>query len=331
MDARHKYHEDEFIGRWIADELSSDEHREFGEWIQAHPQEKEFFEDLKNLWLESANLSLQKGLAKEERWDAISRQAYLHPESKSIRFTPGTWWKISAAAAAVLIFISSYIWWSIGQAVTITTSRGEREVAVLPDGSEVNLNAESTLRYNKRSWSKKREVKFDGEGFFKVEPGSKTLSGAPFSVQSDFVTTEVLGTSFNVKARSNKVEVACVTGKVSVASNQISHAPVILTPGLESIVVKDSLPAAPQAFNINEKTGWISGILYFQSTPLTEVFAEIERQAGIQLQIETNIENLNFTGRIETSRVKEALEVICLSSGLRYSARKDSIFTIIKR
>jgi len=220
--------------------------------------------------------------------------------------------------------IGSYVWWSIGQVVTITARRGEKTVTLLPDGSEVTLNAESTLRYNKRTWSEKRAVQFDGEGFFKVEPG------APFTVKSNFVTTEVLGTSFNLKARGNKVEVACVTGKVSVASNQFAHEPVILTSGLETIVIKDSPPAAPKEFNIEEKMGWLSGVLYFQSIPLTEVFAELERQAGVQIQVETNIENLTFTGRIETSDIKNAFGVICLSSGLSYSSEGDSIFVIYK-
>jgi len=324
MTDTHKYHEDEFLGRWIADELSRDEHREFGEWIQAHPQEKEFFEDLKNLWLESANLSLQKGLSKEERWDAISRQTYLHPESKAKRFTPGTWWKISAAAAIVVMLIGSYVWWSTGQVVTITALRGERKVTLLPDGSKVNLNAESTLRYNQQTWSEKRDVQFAGEGFFKVE------SGTPFFVQSSFVTTEVLGTSFNVKARGHQVEVACIAGKVKVASNQISRAAVVLTPGLETVAGKDSPPMAPREFNLNEKTGWISGTLYFHRAPLPEVFAEVERQAGVQLQVETSVENLTFTGKIETANPQEALEIICLSSGLRYSGKRGAIFTIYK-
>ncbi|MGH7453951.1 MAG: FecR family protein [bacterium] len=324
MNDTHKYLEDEFIGRWIADELSAEEHREFGAWIHAHPHEKQFFEDLKTLWQESANLSLQKGLSKQARWDEISRQSYLQPASQSTRFTQSSWWKISAAAAIVVILIGSYVWWSAGQVMTITAPRGERRVALLPDGSEVNLNAESTLQYKRRTWSGKREVQFEGEGFFKVK------AGAPFSVQSNFVTTEVLGTSFNLKARADKVEIACVTGKVRVVSNQIAHEAVILTPDFESIVIVGSQPTAPKKFNIEEKIGWLSGTLYFQSAPLTEVFAEIERQVGVQLQIKTNIENLTFTGRIETSDIKDALAVICLSSGLRYSATQNSIFIIYK-
>ena len=324
MNDTNKYLEDEFIGRWIADALSAEEDREFGEWIQAHPQEKQFFEDLKNLWRESANISLQKGLSQQDRWNEISRQVYLHPESKVNRFTPGTWWKIAAVAAIVVILLGSYVWWSAGQMMTITAPRGDRTAALLPDGSEVNLNAESTLQYKRRIWSGKREVQFEGEGFFKVK------AGAPFSVQSSFVTTEILGTSFNLKARANKVEIACVTGKVRVVSNQIAHEAVILTANLESIVIAGNQPTAPKQFKIEEKIGWLSGTLYFQSAPLTEVFAEIERQAGVQFQIKANIENLTFTGRIETANIKEALAVICLSSGLRYSADQNSNFIIYK-
>jgi len=325
MNDTNKYHEDEFLGRWIADELSADEHREFGEWIHAHPQEKQFFEDLKNLWQESATISLQKGLLQEERWHEISRQCYLQPKSKSRRFTPSVGWKIYAVAATVVILIGSYAWWSARQIVTITAPRGERIVALLLDASEVTLNAESTLRYNKRTWSEKRAVRFEGEGFFKVE------SGAPFSVQSNFVNTEVLGTSFNVKARANKVEVACLTGRVSVASHEFAEEPVILVSGWESTVIKNNPPTAPQEFNQDEKIGWMSGVLHFQSTPLAEVFAEIQRQAGVQLQIKTGIENLTFTGKIETSHIKEALEVVCLSSGLSYAAKGDSISIISKK
>ncbi|MGH7493705.1 MAG: FecR domain-containing protein [bacterium] len=320
----HKFHEDEFLGRWVADELSSEEQREFGAWIHAHPQEQEFFDDLKNLWQESATISLQKGLIEEERWRAISRQSNLQPKSKTLAFTRGVTWKIYAVAATVVILIASYVWWSAGQIVSITAPAGTRMMALLPDASEVTLNAESTLRYNKHTWSEKRVVQFDGEGFFKIE------TGAPFSVQSNFVTTEVLGTSFNIKARGRKVEIACLTGRVRVASKEFPSAQVILTAGQESIVIEERPPTAPKDFNPGEKIGWLSGVVHFQSTPLAEVFAEIQRQAGVQLQITANIENLTFTGKIETSHIKEALEIICLSSGLSYSATKDSIFTVYK-
>ncbi|MFQ5771306.1 MAG: FecR family protein, partial [bacterium] len=116
----------------------------------------------------------------------------------------------------------------------------------LPDNSEVNLNAESSIKYPPKSWAKQREVILTGEAFFKVAE-----VGTPFSVRSGFVVTSVLGTSFNVRARGIQVEVACVTGKVSVKSLQKAYEPVILSPGLASLVQQDSAPAQPYPFDLS--------------------------------------------------------------------------------
>lgn len=138
----------------------------------------------------------------------------------------------------------------------------------------------------------------------------------------------MLGTSFNIKARGNQVEVACVTGKVSVKSNQIDHEPVILLAGLASTVEQKSVPSQPYEFDINQKIGWTRGEFYFHTVPLNEVFAEIARQFNTNIIVKANIENLSFTGRVELSEINVALEIVCLSSGLNYRRVNQSTYII---
>ncbi len=104
----------------------------------------------------------------------------------------------------------------------------EKTAVELPDLSQVKLNAQSRLTFNKKSWNKKREVVLDGEAYFKVAKGSK------FSVITKDGTVTVLGTQFNVKHRDNYFEVVCFEGSVGVEYKESS---VTLKPGYSFLII----------------------------------------------------------------------------------------------
>jgi len=58
---------------------------------------------------------------------------------------------------------------------TITVPKGHHLVAQLPDGSTVDLNADTKLSYHPYWWRFARTVNFEGEGFFKVKKGKKLI------------------------------------------------------------------------------------------------------------------------------------------------------------
>src|SRR3546814_20595129 len=76
---------------------------------------------------------------------------------------------------------------------TISIPRGSHHQLVLPDGSKVHLNAESTLKYTTRFSEPEREVDLEGEAFFEVRK-YETLS---FRVASYGRVVDVLGTTYN--------------------------------------------------------------------------------------------------------------------------------------
>ncbi len=319
MNDKAKFQDDDFIGRWISQDLSEAEALEFEQWMAANPAEKKTFDELKSTWEAYGKIKLKQGLSKEERWQQISDRVYLTPESESEK-RPLTARIISFAAAILIGFVS---YWNISRLESIVAPRGSRIAATLPDGSEVTLNAESSLKYNPKKWQEKREVILAGEAFFKVE-----AVGTPFLVRTDLSTTEVLGTSFNVKARGQTVVIACVTGKVTVKSNQKTGDSVILNPGFASMILENKKPSAPYQFDIDQVTGWIKGEIYFRSTPLNQVFEEIARQFNLEIEVQADIADLTFTGRFTDSDLNKALAAVCLSSGLKYQVTSGSTIIV---
>jgi len=113
----------------------------------------------------------------------------------------------------------------------LSTPRGMDFKVVLPDGSEVVLNAESTIEFPTAFQSGKRMVKLKGEAYFKVVRNDD----APFIVTSDQLSVRVLGTEFNMKSYASEVaHVALVKGKVEVMRPDATVCDATLNPGQEA-------------------------------------------------------------------------------------------------
>ncbi len=81
------------------------------------------------------------------------------------------------------------------------------ESVVLPDGSHVYLNHNSSISYDENFIP--RTVNLSGEAFFTVVPSTSV-----FTVASEHGTIEVLGTEFNVKSTSKQIAVDVKKGLV---------------------------------------------------------------------------------------------------------------------
>src|SRR5690606_37545513 len=78
---------------------------------------------------------------------------------------------------------------------TVENPKGRKTKVTLPDGTLVNLNYESRLKFPKAFTGNIREVELIGEAFFEVV-SNDTM---PFIVRTGNIETEVLGTSFNIR------------------------------------------------------------------------------------------------------------------------------------
>lgn len=236
---------------------------------------------------------------------------------KSKKSVLNYWWKpILKVAAMVVLFFSAY-YFTIGFNTTVKTDFAQKTSIELPDNSQVEINAQSHLSFNKMQWNSKRYVKLHGEAYFKVAKGSK------FNVITDIGIVTVFGTQFNVKQRKDFFEVICFEGSVGVTyKNQL----VTLKPGYSFLVIDGKLYA--KDLDTRKAPNWINNESYFKSLPYKEVLSELERQYKVTIQ--TNDLNINqlFTGSFPHDNLNLAIKSIALPLNLKYKIIDDKTIVL---
>jgi ferric-dicitrate binding protein FerR (iron transport regulator) len=199
-------------------------------------------------------------------------------------------------AASLIIVAGIALWLSnrySDKTYTIATVSGQIKTITLPDNSKVTLNGNSTLSY-KGDWDNKepREVWIKGEGYFDVRHLNKdSLHINPsdrFIVHCGDVNIEVLGTTFNVKARSGKTNVALLTGKIRIdyVATASNSKPLILAPG-------DYVEYAGEKLLVNKKlakpaqvSSWKSDEISFTDATLKEITETLQDRFGYTVNTE---------------------------------------------
>jgi transmembrane sensor len=303
---------DRLIARWLADDLGKDEEKEFLEWLETNPEIVNEIYELKDLWIHTGLLKIPAGKNKNYRWEKLN--AGINQRSGRTRYY---YW---AAAAAVLIITFFAVFYINSNQVLWITQNAEIRKMILPDRSVVIINSASDVKYNHLFWITRRTLFLEGEAFFKVEKSNK-----PFFIKCGNSSIEVLGTEFNVKLRNNTLTVACLKGKVKIINKSI-HQEVFLQKG-EACILKNKL-IVKRNFDVKNQmlTSWINKTLFFDHTPLSDVFEEIERFYNVEIVYNESL-NLNFSGTFRDNDINEVLETICKTANLQYT-RKD-ITTIV--
>ena len=219
------------------------------------------------------------------------------------------------AAAASIVLLLSTVYYVTGTNETYSTSFGEQLAFVLPDGSEVLLNSKSSITYKKSDWfDGNRTLQLNGEGYFKVQKGSK------FTVNSDNGSVSVLGTQFNVKTNPSYFEVLCYEGKVQVKNKQETS---ILTKGLSFRKIENS--TSEKGTFTKLKPSWIDGESNFENTPLKFVLKELEKQYHIKVTSAEIDLNTLFTGAFTNKNLNLALQTICTPLSIQYKINENSV------
>lgn len=188
----------------------------------------------------------------------------------------------------------------------VETVAGEKITVALPDGSQVILNALSSIEYNTKNWNKERSLQLDGEAYFKVANGKK------FDVITENGVVTVVGTQFNVKQRANFFEVKCFEGKVSVVSDTIKR---LLHPGQTYRILDQKFS---EGTTIAPTPKWADNMSDFESVPIKEVLAEVERQYNIKITNKNVDVDRLFTGGFVHDNLENALISITQPMNMTY-------------
>lgn len=224
------------------------------------------------------------------------------------------------AIAACFIMVAGYTWFfqkpaSPAEAVTKSaltrksTGRSEYKYVLLPDSTQVWLNAESHLDFPSQFGKDKRIVILSGEAYFDVKHADKI----PFIIQTGKVTTTVLGTAFNIKAYPGRkdVIVSVSRGKVKVNFNEQEVA--TLTKGQRVKVSHTDIRLVEKKPVVNEPASWQQGLLAYDDETIEDIIADLQRVYDVQVSIiDKPVSQLRISTAFEREKgVEQALQVLC--------------------
>lgn len=194
-------------------------------------------------------------------------------------------WKAAALVAGILLGGAIIYYFVKPSRTSISTPYAAIKTVILPDSSEVVLNANSSIRFHSDWHAHKREVWVNGEAFFKVRPAAERGNSSNFKVYTAEGEIEVLGTEFNVKSVHNSTGVMLRKGKVKF-SIPARDALTIMQPdnyclysdSLGKIVTRTANPAL--------YTSWMEHKYRFEETPVREICQTLKEYFGYDFVIQ---------------------------------------------
>lgn len=294
--------EDYKLAKWLNNELSAEELKEFEESSEfaLYQKIKETSKHLKTPDFDEAKI-LANVLATKKATKVVSLNQN---------------WFIKIAAVLIL---------SLGLVFIITSNFKEKyygtsqltQAVKLPDNSEVIVNKNSSIEYKTFFWNNNRKLELTGEAYFKV------AKGKTFEVNTDMGKVTVLGTQFNVNAKNKQFEVTCYEGKVKVNFN---NQELLLTKGMKVSFTNQN--------KVESKTvilapTWTTNEMQFSHENLNAVIQELEKNYGITIINKSKENDIQlFTGKIPSQNLDVALKIIASTYHLQIVQTEKNMYLL---
>lgn len=207
---------------------------------------------------------------------------------------------------------------------TMTTPVGGQYRLVLADGTQVWLNAASSIRYPTAFEGNTRNVEVTGEAYFEVAHDS----ARPFRVTTGNQTVEVLGTHFNISGYPDEpvTKTTLLTGSIRIAQ---SGKTVILKPGQQSQVNGQKGITVTDHANIEEAVAWKNGYFRFNNENIRSVMRKLSRWYDVDIEYRGLVSDEGFYGTISKYKtIIEVLEMIQQTKGVHFKIEGRRIIVI---
>lgn len=316
------------IENYLSGPRSAELEKEFNDWLNQSVENREKFRQYKKLLDNTKPIEppeipdasivwerLQNSVLKQE---TTSGNVYsLDHLEKSDRFTRFSW----VAAAIILVLSGLFIWQMlIDNTITVKTGFAEKQTLILPDKSNVRLNADSEISYTDEFIGDTRKVILKGEAYFSV-----TKSTKPFIIHTNNAEIMVLGTAFDVFSRYDRTEVVVTEGKVRVTPNLADYVPMHLTANQKGIINDKGIPDSVLNVDAGYMIGWLDNRFVFHKTPLSEAIDELQRRFDAQIVVDDPaLKNMTMSGSYAANDFDVTLESFCLALDLKLSKNNNS-------
>lgn len=321
------------IANFLSGACSEQDVAELEAWRKAAPANEEEFRKFEKIWnapshASSFNPDVSKAWAKvsacvfkeEKEKVATSEKA----NSRSF-FLLKSYWKIAAAVS--LLLLAGFVYFLMSPSLTPTpydglakleTNAYERKEVILPDGTQLWLNENSSLYYPEEFSANERLVHLVGEAYFEVE----SIPGKTFIIKAGTGEIKVLGTEFNVETRSKeKTKLQVVKGRVLFSSTANPASSVVVNGGEAAEIQGQEVKPLRQNKNF---LSWKTGEFIFENANLGEVLKTLESYYSVSFKAtDHNLLNCRLSARFRQQSIEEILNVLDITLNLAHSYSKD--------
>ncbi len=324
---------------WLAERdagLTSEDAAAFAAWRAADPRHEAAVARLEGAWSE---LQVLREFRPEAR---VHPDRDLLSAPRRAPVVPFPALAATAALAACVTLLAAWAWLRPAPApapaphLRYATTIGGFQRMTLPDGSVVALNANTEIR-ERFTAGERRVALLRGEATFQVV----RQPTRPFIVEADGVAVQALGTAFNVRLGSGRVDVLVTEGRVRVDTPaELRHvAPAIpeLTvgqratlPTASAVAVAPTVVQSVSVAIIREELAWQEPKLVFVETPLAEVVRQFNARNRVQLELaEPGIGAIRVGGSFRPDNVEAFVRL--LTSNERIEAERAGADRIVLR
>ena len=318
--------------RYFQQDISKSELEELNQWLQESPENKESFFQLKNIHDVICNHTQLSAEEIEKSWQKMeTRMASAtvtqptHVLGKKTVIRSLRYIAVAAVASLAGFIFNHYYTTQHRQPVTpsfvveeihyheIHVPKGGKPNSItLADGTNVQLNVASTLRYPTNFSAANRDIFLDGEALFDVMPTDET----PFMVHLPHQTITVHGTSFNVEAYQDESshKITLLSGSVSLETNNhegelISH--LYLKPGQKASFDIVSEAIAVEQVDISVANLWVHGEYKFKDETLAQIVKRLEKYYDVNIGLDDDLKNIRYTGTLSfNQQIEKVLGII---------------------
>lgn len=204
---------------------------------------------------------------------------------------------------------------------TLTVPRGSRTInLVLADGTSVLLNAASSITYPTVFTGNERRVEISGEAYFEVakDPLKKFIVGV------NGVSTEVLGTHFNINAYSDmgSIDITLIEGRIKVANDE---AALTLAPGQQAQLNRKGKIDLNKDVDTDQVTAWKDGLFNFSNLKLESIMLQVSRWYNVDVEYEGEKSEKRFSGIMSRNGSLSEVLKIMQRAGLEFKIEGNKV------
>jgi transmembrane sensor len=285
----------------------------FESWLREDPRHRRAVDELSKVWNALDILADAKCNGESAGFIEAAHRAVR-------RKRRGRW--LAAAAALVVVVFGGTVWLRNGNEIqTVSTAVGQHRNVTMADGSIVTLNTNTIVEIDLGRHLREVHLR-KGEAHFEVAHDRSR----PFLVHAGDAVVRAVGTEFEVRLHMNQhVDVLVNEGRVEVeAELPNSPVPSIASHSGAATVAAVHAVSAGERFStgsadyavmpispaqLSSELAWREGAIVFDSEPLSQAIAEIERYTDAKILVsDPNVAGLRVGGRFRTDDLQGFLD-----------------------